>query len=101
MVCFQDSYGTQCSLQASSLADYAQPGISAVWLGISGVSANVMWSDAAKVGVRTNQQCGWVPYPIPDEVQVTTRMHLRRDQVEALINHLQAWLDSEDGQMKV
>ena len=30
---FKDRYDTPCSLQASSLADYEQPGISAVWLG--------------------------------------------------------------------
>jgi hypothetical protein len=100
MVEFEDSYGQKCSLQASSLAINEQPGTSAIWLGVNGVKAAVLWSDAEKVGVRTNQKCGWVPYSIPEEVQVTTRMHLERDKVRALVNHLQAWLDSEDGQFK-
>lgn len=30
---FKDHYGEECSLQQSSLAEYMQPGISAVWLG--------------------------------------------------------------------
>lgn len=31
---FKDRYGEGCSLQASSLADYTEPGSSAVWLGL-------------------------------------------------------------------
>jgi len=30
---FVDRYGTKCSLQQSSLADYEKPGYSAIWLG--------------------------------------------------------------------
>lgn len=30
---FTDRYGEDCSLQQSSLADYEQPGSSAIWLG--------------------------------------------------------------------
>ena len=101
LVEFKDSYGEQCSLQASSLAKYAQPGVSAIWLGIDGVHAEVIHSDAAKVGIKTNQKCGWVPYPIPDEVSVTTRMHLERDAVEALVNHLCAWLNSDVGSFEL
>jgi hypothetical protein len=100
LVEFEDSYGEKCSIQASSLAKYEQPGISAIWLGIDDVKAAVMWKDAEKVGIRTNQKCGWVPYPIPNEVQIATRMHLEREKVEALVNHLKAWLDSGTGQFE-
>ena len=31
---FNDRYGKACSLQQSSAADYTQPGVSAVWLGV-------------------------------------------------------------------
>ena len=31
---FKDRYGTPCSLQQSSLADYNPPGSSAIWLGV-------------------------------------------------------------------
>lgn len=86
---FEDSYGTKCSLQASSLAKYETPGTSAIWLGIAEVKASVL-----RPGV------GWVAYPIPLEVFVTTRMHLEREKVQALVNHLQAWLDSDTGEFE-
>ena len=100
MVSIKDSYGVECSLAASRLAKYQQPGTSAVWLGIDGVEAQVLHSDASKVGLNTDATCGWVPYPIPKEVMVTTRMHLERDKVKALVECLQAWLDSETGKFQ-
>ena len=95
---FKDHYGTPCSLQASSLALYEQPGISAIWLGCDDAQPRVLATKAASVGVETKETTGWVPYPIPEDVSLTTRMHLNRKQVEALIFHLQTWLDSETGQ---
>ena len=94
MVTFTDSYGETCSIQASSIARH-------VWLGIDGVKAQVLHGDARKLGVTTDATSGWVPYPIPQEVRVTTRMHLEREKVQALVNHLQAWLDSDTGQFTV
>lgn len=32
---FKDEYGLECSLQQSSLADFKQPGSSAIWLGVN------------------------------------------------------------------
>lgn len=93
MIRFKDRYGCPCSLQISSLADYEQPGISAVWLGTDDAAPKVLHGDARRLGVETDATCGWVPYPIPEEVSLTTRMHLDRKQVAALINHLQKWLD--------
>ncbi len=92
---FADCYGEKCQLQASSLAEYEKPGTSAVWLGISGARPIVMASDAHKVGLTTTETSGWVPFPIPDEVSVPTRMHLNREQVAGLIQHLQSWLDND------
>ena len=89
---FNDRYGVSCSLQASSLAEYEEPGISAVWLGPNDADPKVMASEAASVGVVTNETCGWVPYPVPDNVMMNTRMHLDREQVASLIRHLQEWL---------
>lgn len=94
MVEFKDYNGNPCSLQASSLALYQQPGTSAVWIGIDGVIAQALHGDARRLGVKTDATCGWVPYPIPEEVQVTTRMHLDVKQIKALITHLQAWLEN-------
>lgn len=89
---FKDRYDAACSLQQSSLADYTQPGSSAVWLGIDDPAPQVMAVDAAKVGVKTDQTNGWVPYPIPEQVLLTTRMHLDVKQVEWLVAELQEWL---------
>lgn len=69
---FRDLYGAQCSLQQSSLAEYVQPGISAVWLGCD-----------------NNQP----PHHVTGD-EMSPRMHLNRDQVTALIRHLRSWLKS-------
>jgi len=98
MVEFKDYYDAPCSLQASSLAIYQQPGTSAIWLGCDDATPKVLASEAAKFGIETTETTGWVPYPIPEDVQLTTRMHLDRKQVKALIGHLQTWLDSKNGQ---
>lgn len=66
---FKDRYGEKCTLQMSSLADYEQPGTSAVWLG----------PDQVKVHLGE---------------QLLPHMHLDREQVKALIAHLSAWLDN-------
>lgn len=92
LVEFKDRYDHPCSLQMSSLAECEQPGISAVWLGPDHAEPQILATKAAQHGVRTNMKCGWVPYPIPDDVSLTTRMHLDRRQVAALIVHLKAWL---------
>lgn len=92
LVEFEDRYQIPCSLQASSLADYERPGTSAVWLGPNDARPMVLASEAASVGISTTETTGWVPYPVPENVSLTTRAHLSRGQVEALINHLSAWL---------
>lgn len=81
---FEDLYGAKCSIQASSLA--SEP---AIWLGVDDAQPVVMASHAAAVGVETEETRGWVSYPIPAEVLLTTRMHLSREQVAALLPTLQ------------
>lgn len=92
---FKDHYGKECSLQMSSLAEYEKPGTSAVWLGIDNCDPKVLARDAAKFGIKTKQTTGWVPYPIPPAVLLSSRMHLNREQVAALIAHLSAWLEQD------
>lgn len=99
LVKFKDYYKVPCSIQASSLALYQQPGTSAIWLGVDDAQPRVLASKAAELGVETTETTGWVPFPIPDDVFISTRMHLDRKQVKALIGHLQAWLDSDSGQL--
>ncbi len=89
---FRDRYDVPCSLQQSSLADSDRPGASAVWFGPDDASPKVIWHEAAAAGVKTDATCGWVDFPLPAQVSCNTRAHLSRDQVEALVNHLQAWL---------
>lgn len=96
---FRDNYDCPCSVQHSSAIDgtergYALPGSSYLWLGLDDALPLIMAKDAAKHGVDPGDGNGWVPYPIPEEVLLTTRMHLNRDKVEALINVLQRWLDT-------
>lgn len=67
---FLDLYGDRCSLQASSLACNDQPGTSAVWLGRAEFKRHHVTGD------------------------LMCRMHLDRDLVESLIQHLQGWLDN-------
>lgn len=90
---FTDRGGDKCTLQQSSLADYVQPGISAVWLGVEDANPQVMATKASSVGVQTTETCGWVPYPIPEDVLLSTRMHLDRKQVKKLIVSLTRWLE--------
>ena len=92
---FTDHYNAACSLQASSLAAYEKPGTSAIWLGCDDANPKVLASQAALYGVKTTETTGWVQYPIPDGVSLTTRMHLNREQVAALIKHLRAWLETD------
>lgn len=94
LVEFCDRYDVACSLQASSLAIYEPPGTSAVWLGPDDANPQIMASDAKSLGVKTKETCGWIPYPIDDRVFLTTRMHLDREQVAALIEHLTSWLET-------
>ena len=95
VVAFVDRYGVKCTLQASSLADNDKPGTSAVWLGTTAVEPKIMASVAARLGLSPASNCGWVPYAVPAEVLMNSRMHLDRTQVAALIGHLQQWLEND------
>lgn len=86
---FTDLYGHQCSLQKSSLADEE-----AIWLGPDNANPMVMHNEARALGIPTLATSGWIPYPVPDCVQMTTRMHLTREQVRELMPHLQHFVDT-------
>lgn len=77
---FLDRYGNECSIQKSSLATE-----NAVWFGINNANPQIMSSQARYYGVETEETTGWVPYPIPDEVSLHTRMHLTQEQVKELL----------------
>ncbi len=92
LVEFKDANGVECSLQTSSAlhlheadSEGNMPYDYHLWIGCDGPNPKVM-----KYGE------GWVPYDLPEEVSCSTRMHLTRSHVEALIVSLQAWLDSDE-----
>lgn len=98
---FEDAYGYECSLQQSSAVGddddaMENPGSSFVWLGIDNGKPQVMKSQAKALGLTLppGEVSGWMPYPIPEEVQISTRMHLNREQVKGLIERLQRWLET-------
>jgi hypothetical protein len=81
---FSDLYGARCSVQLSSLVEPE-----AIWLGVDDAEPKIMASQAAAFGVVTKETNGWVPYLIPEQVLMTTRMRLSREQVAALLPVLQ------------
>ena len=81
---FKDRYGLPCSIQESSLATE-----NALWLGIDDPQPKIL-----AFHVNGGKPDGWVPYDIPEEVLLSTRMHLTEEMAEALIEKLQGWLDT-------
>jgi hypothetical protein len=66
----------------------------AIWLGVNDANPQIMASQASAYGVVTNETCGWVPYPIPEPVSLTTRMHLSRQQVAEMIPILKRFVET-------
>jgi hypothetical protein len=87
---FEDRYGLPCSLQESSLATEA-----AIWFGVTDVVPKIMARDAIRLGLPSNgETVGWVPYSIPEEVSLSSRMHLTQEQVKMLLPHLIKFVES-------
>jgi len=84
LIKFKDHYDHQCSIQQSSLATD-----DAIWFGVDDADPKIMASQARSFGLATEETVGWVKYPIPECVIMTTRMHLTRDQVVELLPVLQ------------
>jgi len=72
---FTDFYGNKCSIQESSV-------VPNIWLGLNDIKLQTF-----------QPHRGWVDYPIPDDVQVWTRMHLSVEQARGLIPYLQNFVD--------
>ena len=80
---FDDLYGNASSIQISSLATER-----AIWFGINDADPQIL---RVHMGYPPS---GWVKYPIPKEVLLTTRMHLNQEQVKQLIPVLQKFVDT-------
>ena len=89
LVEFTDSNGAECSIQKSSSAM-----LDKIWLGCDDADPVIMASKAVAAGVETTESCGWVKYPVSDDVSFTTRMHLTREQVSGLLPYLQKFADT-------
>lgn len=87
---FEDTYGSECSLQKSSSA--MEPKI---WFGVNDVKPQIMVSDAIKLGLPTNGETnGWIPFKVPEEVMFSDRMHLNQRLVNKLIPYLIEFIDT-------
>lgn len=86
---FLDRYGYVCIIQKSSLATE-----DAIWFGIQDACPQIMASEALAAGIDTDETTGWVPYPMPKNVLLTTRMHLTRELVAELMPILQRFVDT-------
>jgi len=86
---FKDRYGKHCSLQLSSLADDR-----CIWFGVDDAEPSIMASQAEQYGIITDQKTGWITYPIPKDVLISTRMHLTMEQVQALLPVLQKFAET-------
>ena len=86
---FTDRYGSPCSLQHSSLATE-----DAVWFGVDDPNPQVLASKAAALGIKTTETTGWIPYPVPEDVLISTQMHLTRDQLAELIPYLIGFVET-------
>lgn len=86
---FKDANGQECSIQESSACCRTEKEGSYLWLGIDDAKPVVMAFDAPRLGVETTETTGWVPYPVPKEVLMHTRMHLSQRQVKELLPLLQ------------
>ena len=82
---FTDRYGASCSVQKSSLATE-----DCIWLGVDDAAPKILASKTKEGGT------GWVSFAIPEDVNLTTRMHLTQDMVRSLLPILQTFADSGD-----
>lgn len=102
IVKFEDEYGYPCSIQESSRAvcenddGTVDDPLGWIWLGIDDAKPQIMKSKARELGMELppGEVSGWMPYPIPNDVLLTTRMHLNQTQVRGLIDRLTLWLET-------
>lgn len=102
LVTFSDEYGHSCSIQESSRAvcenddGTVDDPLGWIWLGLDDANPQIMKSKALALGMQLppGEVSGWMPYPIPDDVSINTRMHLNEAQVRGLIARLTIWLET-------
>lgn len=86
---FDDSNGEGCTVQKSSSASEPK-----IWLGITDPNPIIKAQDAKRLEISTSVEWGWVGYPLPKGVEISTRIHLNQEQVAELIPILQKFVDT-------
>jgi hypothetical protein len=86
---FLDKYGMKCSIQESSAGSEA-----CIWLGIDDIEPKIMASKAHIYDIPTEETTGWIPYPIPNDVLLHSRMHLNQEHAKELITLLQYFVET-------
>jgi hypothetical protein len=82
---FEDANGEKCSIQKSSACCREEAEGEYIWLGNNNANPMVLASDAHALGISTTETTGWIPYPVPKQVSMKTRMHLSQRQVKELL----------------
>ena len=93
---FHDLYKQRCSLQKSSIATE-----DCIWLGVDDANPKIMVSDAKRLGLpiyatkeNDNGKAGWTKFDVPEEVLLSTRMHLTREQVKQMLPVLKCFVET-------
>lgn len=87
---WKDRYKLKCSLQKSSLATE-----NTIWFGVNDANPQIMVKDAKKLGIiNISKENGWISYNIPEEVVLSTRMHLTQKMVKELLPYLQKFVET-------
>jgi len=73
----KDLYGGNWHIQKSSLATE-----DAIWIGLDNAEPKIMGGT------------GWVDYPLPEDVFISTCVHLNRDQVEEILPLLSHFVET-------
>ena len=98
-----DTNGHEYSIQESSRASfesedgYVEDPLGWLWLGIDNAQPQILKSKADDHGLKLDpneEVSGWMDYPIPKDVLLTTRMHLNETKVRELVDKLNLWLET-------
>jgi hypothetical protein len=82
---FEDCYGLKCSIQESSCTE------NRLWVGIDNAEPKIMASKAKEHNIETKETTGWIAYPIPSDVLLSTRMLIDKKLAEKIVKILQDW----------
>ncbi len=96
LINFKDAHGDECSLQISSACGSEEQPLGYLWLGVNDANPQIMKSKALEHGLQLppGEVSGWMPFPIPKDVSLSTRMHLGEAQVRMLMAAFEQWLET-------